>query len=52
MPKADETTVHVTQEPNHAHEASGTTAVPPEKEGARSVHDLLDWLGFAFGFQV
>ncbi|KAJ4808067.1 glucan synthase-like 3 [Rhynchospora pubera] len=50
MPRADQTTVHVTQEPNHAHESSRTTVLPSDERG-RSVHDLLDWLGLAFGFQ-
>jgi hypothetical protein len=52
MPRTDQTTVHVTQDPSHAHEVSETAVLPPEKERAISVHDLLDWLGLAFGFQV
>lgn len=56
MAKADQTTAHVTQQPNHGNEVNqsqtGVPLLPSDKERTRSIHDLLDWLGLAFGFQV
>ncbi|XP_078159510.1 callose synthase 7-like isoform X1 [Carex rostrata] len=53
---ADQTTVHVEANHGHGHgqevSQSQTAALPSDKERKpRSIRDLLDWLGLAFGFQ-
>ncbi|KAJ3695664.1 hypothetical protein LUZ60_001041 [Juncus effusus] len=47
MPRVDHTTVEMSPQEVDPTKA----AVPPDQERDRTIHDLLDWLGLAFGFQ-